>query len=169
MTDLSHKRYHRPEGFAAAAQIGNEHIHNHGDLLPLENFVTFILPKNRDTGTPEPSRRWLAVGSPMAFNPGDEALVDLENGFSQLAVIKARTGRVLEFESPLDVSPMLGGEVYKILGRQSVQIDTRFDLDTTKGRDQWEYQKRTQEEAKMLIKEGLVRDGLKDSKKPGEW
>jgi len=123
---LQGKNYDKPKGNQV---FGNsEVVQSVGDLIPLENWKAFILGKNKDSGTPDPGYFYLALSDARVFNPGDRILIDCENNTSALRVVRKVEGRIVLLQDKLNHLPKIGGDVFKIIGQKSTQIDTRFDL-----------------------------------------
>lgn len=126
MSELSKKNYIRPKGNQVYEEM--EHIHSHGDLVPLEGFKAFVLPKNEMMRSPEPNYERFAISDARIFYPGDRILVDCVNNTSALRVVKKREGRTIYLKDRLNQLPAIGGDVFKIVAQSSTLIDTRFDL-----------------------------------------
>lgn len=171
--DPYRKDYRKPQGFSVREKKGNEHIHDEGNFMFLQAggkpWVSFILPQNNDSGTPEPTRRWFALSDPRPLAVGDDILVDLQNGKSQKTQVIKKENRVVFVSPPLDSSPKLTGEVYKIIGVQSTEINTRYDLETSKGQSMFEkYEENMEQVKKEVAMEVLQQQGFKRKFRPGE-
>lgn len=170
MSDISNKDYRRPDGLELK-DPKRPWIHNHGDYVFYENFVAFVLPHNSEQNTPEPTKRWFAISDSRPINAGDDILVDLQNGKSQEAKVVKKEGRVLFLQYALPDYPKMTGEVRKIIGTRSTQIDTRFDLDVQKGRDAFARYENKTDEVKQLIANELHKknkENFKERYRPGE-
>jgi hypothetical protein len=126
LSDLKNKNYLKPKGNQVYNEM--EHIHSHGDLVPLDGFKAFILPRNELARTPEPSYDKLAISDARVFYPGDRILIDCVNNTSALRVVKKKDGRTIYLKDRLNHLPKIGGDVFKIVAQSSTLIDTRFDL-----------------------------------------
>lgn len=126
MNPLQRKRYRKPPGNQAFNSADFPHVISVGELIPMENFVTFVVPQDKVNYVPEPSYSYFGVGDPRVFSPGDTVFVDLVNGESDYRVVRKKTGRVLWLDQPLNHLPKVMGEVFKIVGQKSVLIDSRF-------------------------------------------
>lgn len=122
---LNGKNYEKPKGNQV---FRDSDVQSVGDLIPLENFKAFILGANKDAGTPNPGHSYLAISDARVFNPGDRILIDCLNNTSALRIVHKVEGRIVFLRDRLNHLPKIGGDVFKIIGQSSTQIDTRFDL-----------------------------------------
>jgi hypothetical protein len=169
LSDPYRKDYRKPQGFSAEDPKLRPHINNEGNFLFLPNYVAFIVPENKDTDTPRPTTRWFGLSDARPLTTGNDILVDLENGRSQQTKIIRKTGRTIFVSPALDVPPKMTGEVRKILGIQSTQIDTRYDLETSKGQESFEKHEITMNQAKQDMLKEIMKDiEVKERFRPGE-
>lgn len=128
--------------------------------VPLANWRAFVLPKNREENIPEPTHRMVPISDARVFNKGDRILIDLLNGKSQERIVERVVGRVIFLQNPLDYLPKIGGDVLKIIGRKSTQVDSRFDLEAEEGMRKFnEHQLKLKEEYYKQYKESQKTDG----------
>jgi len=71
---------------------------------------------------------YLAISDARVFAPGDRILIDCVNNTSALRIVQKVDGRVIILKDRLNHLPLVGGDVFKIIGQSSTQIDTRWDL-----------------------------------------
>lgn len=169
MTDPYKKEYRKPEGFSAEDPKLRPHVHNEGNYLFLENYTAMIMPENSQAGSTSPNKRRFGLSDSRPLTKGSEILVDLENGRSQKTTVIAKEGRNVMVSPALDVDPKMNGEVKKILGTRSTQIDTRYDLDTSKGQEKFEKYENDMATAKQIMLKEIMKDiQIKERFRPGE-
>ena len=155
--DLSKKNLVRNDG---VKMFKEDYVEVFSEPVILQNWRAFVLPENKEENIPQPTHKMVPVSDSRVFASGDKLLVDTLSGKTEERTILRVVGRVLFLESPLNALPKIGGDVLKVIGRKSRQIDARFDLEAEEGMRKFnEYQLKLKEEYYKKYKESLKRNG----------
>lgn len=121
---LQKKQYDKPKA-VTFYDSKDPSLYGHSDLVLQDGFMTFVLPENKDSHTPEPTHYWFAVADARPFFKGARILVDTVDGRSAMRVVKEVDRNVIILKDKLTHLPKVGGDVFRVLGNKTTLIDTK--------------------------------------------